>query len=710
MVERSVGRRAPSSRRTRLAAVVACLAALIGGQLLTAAPASAAITSFSTSMSGTTGRAVYQWTAPAPAAQVQLKFVSTTSGTEWVFGLSSDVTTTASGTVNYTPRAMTNSACTMCIVSKISGPSDYLPNDMYTTSMSFVNADSSITTSTTSALVTSLFAMPAAVTPASNTTAGASLLTMTMRAPQSVKTDSISPYSAAPRFVISGTGACAGKVYTVILANPAINTLVTVTVDYASTPNVTSTVAIRAMSGDALIRGCSYDISVLYQSALALPPLPSNATNAPFVTSTVTNILIPNVPNAPSNVSAVSTGSTTATVSWTLGADGGLALSSQSVLVTPGNMVVTASSTATSAQITGLSDATAYTFTVTAVNAAGSSAASSAVQATTDHCLDSAAAGVNWSGCAKTSSALSGADLTGSNLSNANLTGSNLTNATLTNANLTDANLTGTTLAGVTSGGITGNSGTLLPSDWALSGGVLVTVPGSPAVVVASPGEEYAAVSWTAPSFTGYGTITGYTATAMPGSRSCTTTSDLTCIITGLSAGTTFTISVTASTVAGIGPAATASVTPRSASSGGGGGGSASANSATTTTSSTLQGSDAKGDAGQGSTVPLTRMPSLQVATGSVTFLAGSAWLNAAMRQAVDRQVAAFPARSTITITATVNPRGTAADKRMARKRAERVRDYLRSQGVRGPIALQVTADPSAKVSRRVMLTSTVTV
>jgi DNA-binding beta-propeller fold protein YncE len=89
-------------------------------------------------------------------------------------------------------------------------------------------------------------------------------------------------------------------------------------------------------------------------------------------------------------------------------------------------------------------------------------------------------------------------------------------------------------------------------------------VPGSPTGVTASAGDGSARVTWAAPSDDGGAAITGYTATAQPGGRSCTWTSgDLTCEITGLANGTTYAITVTATTLAGTSaPSSAASVTP----------------------------------------------------------------------------------------------------------------------------------------------------
>ncbi len=67
-------------------------------------------------------------------------------------------------------------------------------------------------------------------------------------------------------------------------------------------------------------------------------------------------------------------------------------------------------------------------------------------------------------------------------------------------------------------------------------------------------------VSWSAPADTGGATITGYAITASPGDRSCSWTSGaLSCTVTGLTNGTAYTFSVTATNAAGTSSASSAS-------------------------------------------------------------------------------------------------------------------------------------------------------
>jgi len=99
------------------------------------------------------------------------------------------------------------------------------------------------------------------------------------------------------------------------------------------------------------------------------------------------------VPGAPTGVSAVA-GNAEATVSWTAPtSDGGSAITGYTATASPGGEACTTTS-ATSCTVTGLSNGTAYTFTVVATNSVGNSSSSSASSAVTPVSIQELASGV----------------------------------------------------------------------------------------------------------------------------------------------------------------------------------------------------------------------------------------------------------------------------------------------------------------------------
>jgi RHS repeat-associated protein len=86
------------------------------------------------------------------------------------------------------------------------------------------------------------------------------------------------------------------------------------------------------------------------------------------------------------------------------------------------------------------------------------------------------------------------------------------------------------------------------------------TVPATPTGVKVTAGAASAAVTWTPPSSTGGSALTGYTVTAAPGGVTATAGPyDTTATVAGLTAGTAYTFTLTAST--GVGSATTSATT-----------------------------------------------------------------------------------------------------------------------------------------------------
>ncbi len=99
----------------------------------------------------------------------------------------------------------------------------------------------------------------------------------------------------------------------------------------------------------------------------------------------------------------------------------------------------------------------------------------------------------------------------------------------------------------------TGNAGTQVTATTDSTSVTLVTVPGPPSGVSAISGDRQAVVSWTAPTSDGGSPITGYTVTSDPGGVTATT-NGTSVTVTGLSNGTAYIFTTTATNSIGTSP------------------------------------------------------------------------------------------------------------------------------------------------------------
>ncbi|HXY85157.1 MAG TPA: N,N-dimethylformamidase beta subunit family domain-containing protein [Gaiellaceae bacterium] len=289
----------------------------------------------------------------------------------------------------------------------------------------------------------------------------------------------------------------------------------------------------------------------------------TNTTDFDDVTVAVPAGSAPSVPAAPTGVAGTA-GNGSVALTWTApSSDGGSAITGYRV--TPyvngtSQTPILTSSTTTSYTVNGLTNGTAYTFTVAAINTVGTgadSAASAPVTPAGAASVPGAPTGVSgtagdgsvaltWTAPASNGSAITGYIVTPYVAGTAQgpvLTGSTATTFTVTG--LTDGTTYTFTVAAINSVGIGPNS--------TQSSGVTPmapTPPGAPTGLVATGGDGTAALTWAAPTSSGSSPITGYrvtpyiNGTAQTAIQTGSTATSYT--VTGLTDGTTYTFTVAA--------------------------------------------------------------------------------------------------------------------------------------------------------------------
>ncbi|HEX7497734.1 MAG TPA: fibronectin type III domain-containing protein, partial [Candidatus Limnocylindrales bacterium] len=268
----------------------------------------------------------------------------------------------------------------------------------------------------------------------------------------------------------------------------------------------------------------------------------------------VTQSRVATRPGPPLAVAAVA-GNASATVSWSAPAtDGGSALTTPFYTVTSSPDSLTCNSATLSCSVSGLANGTSYTFTVTATNAQGEGPASAPSNIVIPGTPPAPPIGVTavaapsgadvfWAAPVNPAILITGYTVTsspaGGTCTSTGTLGCKVTG--LTNGTTYSFTVTATNLWG-TSAGSTTNSVT--PVD----------VPGAPTGVTATAGNGQATVSWIAPLNTGGLPITGYVVTSSPGGFACSTNGALSCVVTGLTNGSTYTFKVVAINGYNVGP------------------------------------------------------------------------------------------------------------------------------------------------------------
>lgn len=245
--------------------------------------------------------------------------------------------------------------------------------------------------------------------------------------------------------------------------------------------------------------------------------------------------------------------------------NGGSAITTYTATANPGGAFGTcAGPAACAATVAGLTNGTAYTFTVTATNSIGtgpSSGVSNSVTPKGSQTITFANPGAQNFGTTPTLTATA-ASATGTSGLTVSFTSSTTGVCTITS---------GGALTFVTAGSCTinadqaGDAATSAAPTVTQTFTVSATVPGAPTIGTATAGNTQATVTFTPPASTGGASILagGYTATANPGGATGTGSgSPIT--VTGLINGVAYTFTVTATNAAGAGAASAASnaVTP----------------------------------------------------------------------------------------------------------------------------------------------------
>ena len=271
-------------------------------------------------------------------------------------------------------------------------------------------------------------------------------------------------------------------------------------------------------------------------------------------------------PDAPTGALAVPADASVM-VAWIApDSDGGTPITGYTVLSTPDGKTCTTAG-AVFCTVSGLTNGTAYRFTVTATNSVNTGPASatsnSATPATSPAAptgvsavADIASAEVSWSapgtdgGMPITgyTAMSSPEDKTCTTTGPLSCTVFGLTNGTSYTFTVTATNAVDTGPASLASDPV-------IP---------MAIAPAAPTGVAAIPEPSSAQVSWVAPGSDGGSPITRYTVTSSPDGKTCITSGTLSCAVSGLTDGTGYTFTVTATNAVDTGPpsVASASVTP----------------------------------------------------------------------------------------------------------------------------------------------------
>ena len=377
----------------------------------------------------------------------------------------------------------------------------------------------------------------------------------------SAASNSVTPFALASAPTI-GT-ATAGNGQASVPFTPPASFGTGTLVNYTVTPYVGATAGtpVTGMTSPISVTGLTNGTTYTFTIAVT-------TTVGTTVSPTGSNAVTPaTVPNAPTSVTATS-GNAQASVAFTFSntipTNGGATVTGYTVTPYIGAAAQAPTSGAASPiNVTGLTNGTAYTFTVAATNSVGTGAASAASTSVTPATIPDAPAitgitsGNGQATIAFTAPAFNGGAAITSYTGNCGgvtatgasspLTVTGLTNGTTYNCTVAATNIVGPSLASTSS--------SVTPA----------TVPGAPTIVSATLGNAQVTVTFNAPASNGGAAITGYTVTPYIGlvAQGVTTGTTSPIVVTGLTNGTAYTFTVTATnSVGSTASASSASVTP----------------------------------------------------------------------------------------------------------------------------------------------------
>ncbi len=313
------------------------------------------------------------------------------------------------------------------------------------------------------------------------------------------------------------------------------------------------TVTVSSISGNGTIK-------INLNGSTNISDAAGNSGPAAYTSGTTHTVAIPTAPDAPT-IGAATAGDGQVSVAFTApGNNGGSAITGYTVTSNPGGITAGGNGFTTSPiTVTGLTNGTAYTFTVVATNAIGTSVTSAASNSATpkaNQTITFANPGSQTFGTTPTLTATSDSGLT------VTFTSSTTGVCTITSGGaLTFVTAGSCTIDAEQAGNGSFNAAPTVPQTFTVN----AIVPGAPTIGSATAGNTQASVAFSAPASNGGANISGYTVTSNPGGLTGTGAgSPIT--VTGLTNGVAYTFSVTATNSAGTSSASAASnaITPAS--------------------------------------------------------------------------------------------------------------------------------------------------